>query len=220
MIVLQVFRGLRMPHRAHLFSLRISHALREGFLQEPYSIRRLWKDVMAGFTVGIIAIPLAMALAIASGVAPQYGLYTAIIGGFLIPLRDMYWPFELFYYVMPYSYYVRSSMYEIFSHSTFEACTESVSAVCVNSTAGLDVLQELKQVFPVLSTEDNTIRDGGVMIGIGVFYKILYVVGVLYKTSLVTTVKPAEETIRPTQACKVEKETEDDHMLAYQCYYQ
>jgi len=75
-----------MPHRAHLFSLRIGHALREGFLQEPYSIRRLWKDVMAGLTVGIIAIPLAMALAIASGVAPQYGLYTAIIGGFLIPL--------------------------------------------------------------------------------------------------------------------------------------
>src|SRR5690606_9273901 len=41
---------------------------------------------MAGITVGIIAIPLAMALAIASGVAPQYGLYTAIIAGFLIAL--------------------------------------------------------------------------------------------------------------------------------------
>ena len=41
---------------------------------------------LAGITVGIIAIPLAMALAIASGVAPQYGLYTAIIGGFVIAL--------------------------------------------------------------------------------------------------------------------------------------
>jgi len=41
---------------------------------------------MAGITVGIIAIPLAMALAIASGVAPQYGLYSAFIAGFLIPL--------------------------------------------------------------------------------------------------------------------------------------
>jgi SulP family sulfate permease len=41
---------------------------------------------LAGVTVGIIAIPLAMALAIASGVAPQYGLYTAIIGGFVIAL--------------------------------------------------------------------------------------------------------------------------------------
>ena len=42
--------------------------------------------MLAGATVGIIAIPLAMALAIASGVAPQYGLYTAIIGGFVIAL--------------------------------------------------------------------------------------------------------------------------------------
>ena len=42
------------------------------------------KDTLAGVSVGIIAIPLAMA--IASGVAPQYGLYTAIIGGFVIAL--------------------------------------------------------------------------------------------------------------------------------------
>ena len=47
---------------------------------------RLRRDVLAGVSVGIIAIPLAMALAIASGVAPQYGLYTAIVGGFVIAL--------------------------------------------------------------------------------------------------------------------------------------
>ncbi|VTP67077.1 Putative sulfate transporter ychM [Serratia rubidaea] len=45
--------------------------------QEPYSRQRLLKDAIAGITVGIIAIPLAMALAIASGVPPQYGLYTS-----------------------------------------------------------------------------------------------------------------------------------------------
>lgn len=75
-----------MPHRAHLFSLRIAHALRESCIQEPYSVQRFGKDLLAGATVGIIAIPLAMALAIASGVAPQYGLYTAIVAGFLIAL--------------------------------------------------------------------------------------------------------------------------------------
>ena len=75
-----------MPHRAHLFSLRIGHALRESCFQEHYGRQRLLKDVLAGITVGIIAIPLAMALAIASGVAPQYGLYTAIIAGFVIAL--------------------------------------------------------------------------------------------------------------------------------------
>ncbi|HCW89691.1 MAG TPA: C4-dicarboxylic acid transporter DauA [Marinobacter sp.] len=75
-----------MPHRAHLFSLRIGHAVREACVDEPYNGRRFSRDLMAGITVGIIAIPLAMALAIASGVAPQYGLYTAIIAGFLIAL--------------------------------------------------------------------------------------------------------------------------------------
>lgn len=75
-----------MPHRAHLFSLRVGHALRESCIQQDYTWRRFGRDAIAGLTVGVIAIPLAMALAIASGVAPQYGLYTAIIAGFLIPL--------------------------------------------------------------------------------------------------------------------------------------
>lgn len=75
-----------MSHRAHLFSLRIGHALRESCFVEPYTGMRFRKDLLAGLTVGIIAIPLAMALAIASGVAPQYGLYTAAIAGFVIAL--------------------------------------------------------------------------------------------------------------------------------------
>jgi SulP family sulfate permease len=78
---------LVLAHRAHLFSLRIGHALREAcFGDEAYTAARLQQDALAGISVGIIAIPLAMALAIASGVAPQYGLYTAIIGGFVIAL--------------------------------------------------------------------------------------------------------------------------------------
>lgn len=72
--------------REHLFSLRLGHALRESLRQKPYNRQRLVKDLIAGVTVGIIAIPLSMALAIASGVAPQYGLYTAIIAGVLIAL--------------------------------------------------------------------------------------------------------------------------------------
>lgn len=43
-------------------------------------------DPLAGVTVGIVSIPLAMALAIASGVPPQHGLYTAIVGGLIIAL--------------------------------------------------------------------------------------------------------------------------------------
>lgn len=75
-----------MPHRAHLFSLRIANALRESCFKEAYGFSRFKGDLLAGLTVGIIAIPLAMALAIAVGVAPQQGLYTAIVAGFVIAL--------------------------------------------------------------------------------------------------------------------------------------
>ena len=60
-------------------------ALKDSF-HAGYSSRHLVKDIIAGLTVGIIAIPLSMALAIASGVPPQHGLYTAIIAGMIIAL--------------------------------------------------------------------------------------------------------------------------------------
>lgn len=51
-----------------------------------YSTHMLSRDVSAGLTVGMVALPLAMAFGIASGVPPEAGLYTAIIAGFLISL--------------------------------------------------------------------------------------------------------------------------------------
>ena len=49
-----------------------------------YSKRKFFADSVAGVTVGLVALPLAMAFAIASGVTPQAGLYTAVVAGFLI----------------------------------------------------------------------------------------------------------------------------------------
>ena len=49
-----------------------------------YSKEKLVKDLVAGVIVAIIALPLSIALALASGVSPEQGLYTAIVAGFLI----------------------------------------------------------------------------------------------------------------------------------------
>lgn len=52
--------------------------------QEGYDSARLKADALSGLTVAIVALPLSMAIAIASGVTPDRGLYTAIIGGFIV----------------------------------------------------------------------------------------------------------------------------------------
>ena len=49
-----------------------------------YSRRQLTQDLMAGLIVGIVALPLAIAFGIASGVSPEKGLFTAVIAGFII----------------------------------------------------------------------------------------------------------------------------------------
>src|ERR1700730_6939818 len=57
---------------------KLAEALRD------YNLQKLVSDMIAGLTVGLVALPLAMAFAISSGVQPQAGLYCAVIAGFLI----------------------------------------------------------------------------------------------------------------------------------------
>ena len=63
----------------HLYLPKLVTVLRHG-----YSLHDFRRDVLAGLTVAVVALPLAMALAIASGTTPEKGLHTAIIAGFLI----------------------------------------------------------------------------------------------------------------------------------------
>lgn len=65
----------------HLYVPKLFVILRRG-----YTLPDLRHDLVAGLTVSIVALPLAMALAIASGAAPEKGLHTAIVAGFLISL--------------------------------------------------------------------------------------------------------------------------------------
>jgi SulP family sulfate permease len=63
--------------------LRLAAALREA-VRAGYGRAELRADLLAGVVVGLVALPRAMALAIASGVPPQHGIYTAIVGGGVI----------------------------------------------------------------------------------------------------------------------------------------
>ena len=63
--------------------LKLGHALREC-LKEGYGWKDYRHDLLAGIDVGIVALPLSMAFAIASGIKPEHGLYTAIIAGAII----------------------------------------------------------------------------------------------------------------------------------------
>jgi SulP family sulfate permease len=64
---------------AHLYRPKLSTVLGEG-----YSSKSFRKDVLAALTVAVVALPLSMAIAVASGVTPERGLYAAIIGGALV----------------------------------------------------------------------------------------------------------------------------------------
>jgi sulfate permease, SulP family len=64
-------------------SFRPATALRAA-LREGYGRKQLIRDALAGVVVGVVALPLAMALAINSGVAPEHGIYTAIVAGAVV----------------------------------------------------------------------------------------------------------------------------------------
>jgi len=64
---------------AHLYRPKLATVLAEG-----YNLGHLRRDVLAALTVAIVALPLSMAIAVASGVSPERGLYAAVIGGFLV----------------------------------------------------------------------------------------------------------------------------------------
>jgi SulP family sulfate permease len=66
---------------AELYTPKLVTVLREG-----YGLREFSADAYAGLTVAIVALPLSMAIAIACGLAPERGLYAAIVGGFLVSL--------------------------------------------------------------------------------------------------------------------------------------
>jgi SulP family sulfate permease len=76
-----MMRQIKAPTFAELYSPKLLTVLREG-----YGLSDFRADVISGLTVAIVALPLSMAIAIASGVTPDRGLYAAVVGGFIVSL--------------------------------------------------------------------------------------------------------------------------------------
>jgi sulfate permease, SulP family len=76
-----MMRRIKQPTFAELFTPKLITVLREG-----YGVADFHADAISGLTVAIVALPLSMAIAIASGVPPDRGLFTAAIGGFIVSL--------------------------------------------------------------------------------------------------------------------------------------
>ena len=102
---------------------------------------------------------------------------------------------------MPYSYYVRSAIYEAFAYATFETCEPGTfSAVCIQEAEpgvgvpGTQIVEAYSYVMPIASSEDNTWRDIAILVAIGVFWKIVYAVGVIVKTRRVAAIGAPDPT--------------------------
>ncbi|MDR1053587.1 MAG: SulP family inorganic anion transporter, partial [Planctomycetaceae bacterium] len=54
--------------------------------REGYTLRQFFNDLIAGVIVGVVALPLAIAFGLASGVSVEQGVYTAIIAGFIVSM--------------------------------------------------------------------------------------------------------------------------------------
>jgi SulP family sulfate permease len=64
---------------AHLYRPKLATTFQEG-----YGFEKFRRDLLSGLTVAVVALPLSMAIAVASGVSPERGLYTSVVGGFLV----------------------------------------------------------------------------------------------------------------------------------------
>jgi ABC-2 type transporter len=106
-----------------------------------------------------------------------------LFGGFMISLDNMNPPFNIFYYMLPFSYFMRSSVYNVFRHLTFAPCTgPSTTSVCIPETNGLAVLGQYSLVMPLFTTDNNSAVDLTVLLAMGIIYKLAYIIILAYKT--------------------------------------
>jgi ABC-2 type transporter len=120
-----------------------------------------------------------------------------LFSGFLISQEDLVWPFKLFFHIFPFSYYLRSQMYNLLIDTEWTPCNplENIknSPICFPAPTGKLVLTALRVAYPVIEAEDTFAQDLAAMIAIALFFKALYIAGVYAKTSKTSKFVPNGE---------------------------
>ena len=101
-----------------------------------------------------------------------------LFGGYLVGEDTLYWPFKLFFYIMPFGYYLRSTMYVTISESDWSGSGYTTD----------EIFEELHTIYPLIENKDRVVGDIGILVAIACFYKILYIVAIYVKTSKVANI--------------------------------
>lgn len=114
--------------------------------------------------------------------------FSFFVGYLLLCLTTFLRP-KAFHYVLPFGYYLRSTIYTIFIDADWAACTDpTTSSVCVPSTDGKDVLDGLSVIFPVVESENRVGKDLLIVLAIAVFFKLVTIVIIIVRTKRVAPI--------------------------------
>lgn len=88
-----------------------------------------------------------------------------------------------------------SQLYNTLHDTAWSACDKEqnpFAPICVTPPNGGEVLEALSGIYPVVENKDQVVQDIGIMLAIAVFWKLTYIAGVLYKSSLVSKIHEVE----------------------------
>jgi ABC-2 type transporter len=125
-----------------------------------------------------------------------------LFSGFLISVDDLVYPFKIFYYIFPFSYYIRSQLRNWLIDTTWVACdpdnNTSNSPVCEQYPIGENILPAIGLSYPVIQAKDTYWQDFGTLIALALVFKVAYIVGVYFRTSKTSSFHPNID-YRPTR---------------------
>jgi hypothetical protein len=108
-----------------------------------------------------------------------------VCSGIFLPSSELFWPFKVFFYILPLPAYARSAMYTVLIAEDFFPCTDPLEYdVCVNSTLGADVLESARIIVPLISSDNTVASDVGILLSIAASFRLLYILGVCLKAPL------------------------------------